>query len=467
MRDADRSSRRLARRGALGLCLILGGVMLGMAWSPPLPIAQASAGGATDASEPAANPLMFDGYGGERWGVARPAPEHESSPSADTAIADLAAIGYAAGSQPARGDVGVTVHDRGRTQPGLNLCNFGHQPAALLIDMDGRTRHTWSFDLERETGRPTNEHHWRRVLPLADGDLLAIQEGQYLLRLDRESNLRWCFEGGAHHDVDVTADGTIHVLTREARLIARIDLARPCLEDFVSTLDADGNELRRVSILRALERSAYAPLLTHGAGHGDLTHTNTLEVLDGRHASTLPAFAAGNLLLSMRELDTIAVLDPEAERIVWALTGMWKAQHQPTLLDDGKLLLFDNKGRHGLSRVLEFDPLTQLVSWSYEGSDGADFFSAECGSVQRLANGNTLVTETDLGRAFEVTRAGEIVWEYRTPYRAGPRGQYVASLFEVVRLDADHSRGWLAAEASAAGTGVGPQRALPRPHGHR
>ena len=32
--------------------------------------------------------------------------------------------------------------------------------------------------------------------------------------------------------------------------------------------------------------------------------------------------------------------------------------------------------------------------------------------MQRLANGNTLVCEADVGRVFEVTRDGEVVWEY-------------------------------------------------------
>lgn len=37
---------------------------------------------------------------------------------------------------------------------------------------------------------------------------------------------------------------------------------------------------------------------------------------------------------------------------------------------------------------------------------------AGMGGAQRLENGNTLITESDNGRAFEVTRAGEIVWDY-------------------------------------------------------
>ncbi len=57
--------------------------------------------------------------------------------------------------------------------------------------------------------------------------------------------------------------------------------------------------------------------------------------------------------------------------------------------------------------------------WTYsEGPDGS-FFSPIVSSVQRLPNGNTLIGEGSTGRAFEVTSAGEIVWEYVNPVDAG------------------------------------------------
>jgi hypothetical protein len=40
------------------------------------------------------------------------------------------------------------------------------------------------------------------------------------------------------------------------------------------------------------------------------------------------------------------------------------------------------------------------------------------GGAQRLHNGNTLVTEANFGRLFEITPTGEVVWEYINPYFA-------------------------------------------------
>jgi outer membrane protein assembly factor BamB len=208
------------------------------------------------------------------------------------------------------------------------------------------------------------------------------------------------------------------------------------LEDFATLLDPQGRVLRRISILESFERSRWASLLSRiPQGGGDIFHTNTVEVLDGRFAARNPAFRKGNLLISVLKLDTLAVLDPDRAEIVWALTGSWRRQHQPTFLADGRMLLFDNTGPgHDRSRVIELDPLSGEILWQFGGTPEVDFFSKTLGSCERLANGNTLITESENGRAFEVTRDGRIVWELNNPYRAGEKGELVAVLFEVQRL---------------------------------
>ena len=410
--------------------------------------------------------------GGERWALAPPARAASAGAlgagvatdahAAGVDLEALQALGYAGLHVAPDAAVGVTVHERDLVADGLNLCTFGHAPLALLVDMDGRVRHRWSLDVtpllgDALAGRPRRtgdrdgppelfEKAWRRVRLLDDGALLAIHEGQYLLRVDRDSRLEWVSDLGAHHDLDLTPSGEIVVLTREAHVVPRVHRDKPVLEDAVSWVDPQtGAERRRLSLLDAFWDSDFAPVLERTKSWGDLTHTNTVEVLDGRHAHRSPAFAAGNLLVSLRELDTVAVVDPERGVVVWALAGLWRAQHQPTLLDDGGLLVFDNQGHFGRSRVLELDPLSQQVRWSYTGDADEPFFSRECGSAQRLPDGHTLITETDTGRAFEVTPDGRVVWEFRSPFRAGRHDELVSSLFEVVRLPADAADAWLPA----------------------
>lgn len=96
-------------------------------------------------------------------------------------------------------------------------------------------------------------------------------------------------------------------------------------------------------------------------------------------------------------------------------------QHAPVELDNGNILIFDNGNfRPGVStpfsRVVEVDPATGQVVWMYADPFKPAFFSPYMGGAQRLANGNTVITEAATGRLFEVTPAGELVWEYIIPY---------------------------------------------------
>lgn len=354
-------------------------------------------------------------------------------------IAQLEAIGYAEGVHEGTFPSGVTRHDVERAGVGLNLLTSAHEPGALLIDMAGEVLHRWKLDFAEVwpnyRGNRQNTSFWRRVHLFRNGDVLAIFEGLCIFRIDRRSRLLWSSKVGAHHDMVPMPDGSVWVLTREGRVIPRLHERRPVLEDFISLLDAGGAEVRRISILEALDDSQFSDHWSgEFGGKGDLFHTNSLERLDGRLAEVHPAFAEGNFLISMRTLNLIAVLDPEQERIVWALRGDFNRQHDPRVLSNGHLLLFDNNPRGRASRILELDPLSGEQAWVYQGSDSEPFYSATCGVAQRLSNGNTLVTESDYGRAFEVTSDGSIVWEYYSPFRAGKDGRYIATMMEMQRL---------------------------------
>jgi outer membrane protein assembly factor BamB len=272
----------------------------------------------------------------------------------------------------------------------------------------------------------------------------------------------WARAYPAHHDLDVPAEDEIWVLTRQPRIVPELDPAHPILEDFVSVLDAaDGRELRRLSILEAYEASApehswrdaatrFWELETarkladdswrrsDGPRHSpDLFHTNSLRVLDGRLAAEVPAFRQGNLLLSMCHLDTIAVLDPRRGRIVWSMTGPFGLQHDPTLTRQGNVLLFNNHLGAERSSVVAFDPVSGEPAWHYGDDPDEAFYSRTCGAARELPNDNVLVTVSDRGHAFELTPEGDVVWDFRSPHRAGADGTLVATLFEMTRLPAD------------------------------
>lgn len=356
----------------------------------------------------------------------------------------MRAVPYLQGYRPAEDRPRVVVHDPAAVAPGLNLYTSGHAAQADLMDRDGRVLHRWRYPLRRLwpdlAANPTNAklEYWRRAHLFPNGDLLAIYEGFGLVKLDARSNVLWAHRGGIHHDLEVLPNGEIWVLDRDGKIVPRIHPEKGILEDMITVLSPAGRVLRRISILESLERSRWASLLGRAKPAGDIFHTNTLEVLDGRFARLDPAFRRGNVLLSILNLDALAIVDPGREEVVWALTGSWRRQHQPTFLANGNLLLFDNRGpAPDRSRVLELDPLTGRIAWQFGGTREVDFLSKTLGSCQRLPNGNTLITESENGRAFEVTPDGRTVWEFYNPHRAGERKELVAVVFEMLRLPPD------------------------------
>ncbi|MBW1916106.1 MAG: aryl-sulfate sulfotransferase [Deltaproteobacteria bacterium] len=61
------------------------------------------------------------------------------------------------------------------------------------------------------------------------------------------------------------------------------------------------------------------------------------------------------------------------------------------------------------------DNRSNQVVWHFETFNGKSFYSHNVSSTQRLPNGNTLACAGAEAHIFEVTRDGEVVWEYINP----------------------------------------------------
>ncbi len=252
-----------------------------------------------------------------------------------------------------------------------------------------------------------------------------------MVRLTSESEVMWKNMLHFHHGFDVGEDGRIYGLTHRFRNDLPNELRHlpePVLSDYLTVVSPEGETLKQVSLIDAIERSPYKPQLWSIGYYTleDPLHTNAVDVLSAEDAEALsrgiPAAEAGQVLLSFRELGggTIALLDVEQEEIVWAQHGAWRSQHDPDILPNGNIMMFDNLGNfgaNGRSRVIEIDPATTGIVWQYGGTEDEQLHSIIRSSIDPLPNGNVLITESDAGRLLEVTREGDIVWEYINPIR--------------------------------------------------
>jgi hypothetical protein len=320
-----------------------------------------------------------------------------------------------------------------KTCDGFTLYSTSDGAQARLINMRGHVVHEWAAPFSSVWPHAKHVHSLiaeKKIYFFAchlypNGDLLAVYHGTGdtpygygLVKLDKDANVLWTFSENVHHAVDVAEDGTIYVLTH--RIIHEVphglDISAPALVDDLVRLSPQGEELQRIPVLEAFRDSPFASLLTlRISGSGplwDVLHTNAVVVLRSSLASHFPLFKEGQVLLSLRELDTLAVVDPEKRAVVWAARGPWQGQHDPHFLDNGHLLLFDNRGSPRQARVLEYDPETQACPWSYSSESSPPFYSPIQGRCQRLANGNTLIVDSKDGVLLEVTADKKLVWSH-------------------------------------------------------
>ncbi|MCX2721312.1 arylsulfotransferase family protein [Roseibium salinum] len=361
--------------------------------------------------------------------------------------------------QPARTDGrGVTRYDEAKAFPGYTLFTSGDDQVARLVDMDGNVVHEWRLPFSQvwneqaAVKQPQADSiiYMDRARVFPNGDLLAMYIssadtpwGYGMVKMDKDSRPIWSYLEHTHHDMSVAPDGRIYALTHAfnfERPPGAQQLDRPYLEDFLVVLSPDGKEQKKISLTQAMLHSRYGALfeILPYFTLNDPLHPNTVEYIDAEKAKNFPYGQEGDVVLSFREPNLIAVLSPETGEITWAARGVWLRQHNPSILANGNILLFDNLGvlrRGNSSRVLEIDPRTLDVAWDYTGTKEEPLHSVIRSNAQRLPNGNTLITESDGGRLLEVTRNGDIAWEYVNPLRRGDRDQLIPILNGAQRID--------------------------------
>ncbi len=136
----------------------------------------------------------------------------------------------------------------------------------------------------------------------------------------------------------------------------------------------------------------------------------------------LGVMADGTVLMSLRTTAGIVGVDKASGKVkLHVPPSVVSHQHAPVPLANGNILAFDNgnfrEGSHvAFSRVVEIDPSSNEVVWSYADEMVNAFYTAFMGNAQRLWNGNTHITESATGRLFEVNTEGEVVWEFVMPW---------------------------------------------------
>lgn len=328
----------------------------------------------------------------------------------------------------------------GKAYPGLNLVTKIESDDELvveIVDLDGGVRQRWEIDWfelwpdakhvpERRMPKSRPGTHVHGAVLMENGDLVFNFEHLGLVRLDPGGEVVWRLPYQTHHSIHRHDDGNLWVCGQkeheepDPRYPNRI---APFAEYTVLEVTPGGGIVGEWSVPDLLRENGLRGLLFLGSlkdwqmtVRGDTLHLNDAEPFP----ETMPEgfFGRGDVLVSLRNINTVFVFNRFTRKVKYVTTGRFIRQHDPDFLDGNRFSVFDNNfvgpqtpGHY--SRVLVVTAGRDEVEVAFEGRPEAPFFTEIMGKHQWLPNGNLLLTESTMGRAFEVAPAGEIVWEYR------------------------------------------------------
>lgn len=356
--------------------------------------------------------------------------------------------------EPARrAGAGVTVNTA-PDQDALVLIAgfFDDNNGVRLLRRDGTIVANWPvsfsklFPDTRHTPEPPAtdwnvDTHGTLILP--DGSIVFNFEYSGLVKLDRCGSTLWTLPARTHHSIEIAEGGGYWVPGRYT-LAADAATEYPPFEppyevDTIMRVSDAGEILEEFSVPGLFYDSGLAPLLTSTgyafhpgtAWDNEIVHVNKIAELRSDIAADFPLFAAGDLLLSMRSYNLLAVADPNTRRIKWWKIGPWIRQHDPEFRAGGTIVVFNNNlyrneesdgtrppgipGRR-TSNIIEIDPVTGATEIIYGEGPGHDMVSAIRGKVELTPAGGLVITEFEGGRVLETDAAGATVWEYINRY---------------------------------------------------
>jgi hypothetical protein len=328
---------------------------------------------------------------------------------------------------------GLTFNNPAKTYDGYTLFAPMHHPGPTgrvwLVDMQGEFVHCW--EMAHAPGP------YGLLLP--NGNLLyagrTLNEqspgfggsGGELVEVDWDANVVWKYEDPfLHHDFYRMPNGNTTVL----RWVQTPDDIAANVKGGVAGTERQG--VMWVDSLQEITPEGEVVWEWLGYEHLDPEVDAICPLCDRAewtHCNACSVLPDGNVLISMFKQNTIAIVDKATGNFKWRWgpPGEMGHQHNPTMLENGNILVFDN-GQHRpvapdkyfnmfpFSRVLEIEPATAEIVWEYYDEAKLNFWGSFISGCQRLPNGNTLICEGPFGRIFEVTADKELVWEYVSPF---------------------------------------------------
>ena len=341
-------------------------------------------------------------------------------------------------------DAELVVSDEDSVAPGYTLYPISGPETITLLDVAGEVAHRWTgVDADRA-----------RLLPNCDllvlhGSKLNLDKKPWSDLLTRASQYNWDgelvwsydSEHHLHHDFVRRDNGNTLFLEKvglppEYQSLVSDSFRRkfPLTADRIVEVTAEGERVWEWNSWDHLDVNDCGANDCIGAKNRPLDRREKRDISDWTHVNTLSLlpenkwfdagdyrFKPGNIVILPRSFWQILIIDRDTGKVVWRYRGDYKGGmvrgHEASMIPKGQpgagnIIVLDN-GFDGIreeSYILEVNPVEKTLEWVYDV--GKDFYTRARGSVQRLANGNTLISEDRNARVFEVSSDKEKVWEF-------------------------------------------------------
>jgi hypothetical protein len=334
---------------------------------------------------------------------------------------------------------------------------------AWITDRAGRILHSWEVDLDAlwdGLSGVSGDVNPLSLYPVgmalrANGSLVVSFQGREtypvhigIASFDREGAILWKRFDRSHHWIAMDAKKRIYTpfstpLTNLQVGATAVDLdCRAGVTDFdaIRVLSPKGEPLREIPVVDAFLRSGRTGWFYNVRDGCNPVHLNSIALAPPAAAQAIPGAVEGDLLISLRETNTVALLDGTTGEVKYAHSGYTAAQHSPQFLPDGTVLVFDNLGgerRLGGTRVVRLDLVTGEARTVFPNDESEALLpvkSETAGHLDVSRDGRrALVSVTHQGRIVEIdVESGAPLWVYDNTHDIAP-------FLEASRMARDHA----------------------------
>ena len=245
-------------------------------------------------------------------------------------------------------------------------------------------------------------------LMLMDSSLILKESGEnILLSLSKENKINWIDTNFIfHHSVEQENDSTVWVPSL-AENPSHYKI-RGFRHDAICAVDPRNGRVKFIkSIADILTENGYQSLLDLYY-EDDAIHLNDIQ--PALYSSKY--WQKGDLLISMRHRNTVALYRPSTNKILWLKTGPWLAQHDCDFVDGKTIMVFGNDLLrqkdsliNGHNDIYFYDFEKNEITNSYtKVMKQLEIKTKTEGRCDLLSNGDLFIDESNNGKLYIINK---------------------------------------------------------------